>query len=185
VPASADQATGACGAVPAGRSPILVLGVGNELFTDEGLGCVAAARIARLGLDVDVRDGSTLGVALLPEIADRQALLILDAIATDRARPGEVVELRDGQLPSAGQLTMSAHQIGVAAALAAAVLAGRAPQRLAAVGMVPVCLSTGYGLSEAVAANMPEMIRTALAVLSEWGVDRLGGLRGYFRSGSP
>ncbi len=154
------------------RKPILVLGVGNELFTDEGLGCVAASRIAELRLkDVDVHDGSTLGVALLPEIADREALLILDAIVTERARPGDVVELRDGQLPSARQLTMSAHQIGVSDALAAATLAGRAPTRLAAVGMVPYRLTTGYGLSDEVTAGLPEMIRRALAVLAEWGVE--------------
>ena len=50
------------------RAPILVLGLGNELFTDEGLGIHAARRIEAMGLDgVDVLDGGTLGIALLPE----------------------------------------------------------------------------------------------------------------------
>ena len=63
------------------RPPILVLGIGNELFTDEGLGVVAARRIAQSGLPgVEVLDGATLGLALLPEIADRDAVLLLDAI---------------------------------------------------------------------------------------------------------
>lgn len=153
------------------RAPILVLGVGNELFTDEGLGCVAATRIAALNLPgVDVRDGSTLGIALLPELAGRQALLLLDAIVGGDAEPGDLVVLRGAEVPAHRQLTVSAHQIGVGEALAAAELAGCVPPRLAAVGMVPECLDTGYGLSAGVERRMDALIEQALGVLAEWGV---------------
>jgi hydrogenase maturation protease len=153
------------------RAGILVLGVGNELFTDEGLGCVAARMVAELGLPgVDVLDGATLGIALLPELADRTGLLLLDAITRRDTPPGELVVLRDGQVPANRELTVSAHQIGVSEALAAAELAERAPDRLAAVGMVPVSLDTGYGVSGTVAARLPAMVERARAVLREWGV---------------
>ncbi len=151
--------------------PVLVLGVGNELFTDEGLGCVAAREIEQLQLEgVDVRDGSTLGIALLPELAGRSAVLILDAITREDALPGELVVLHGEQVPANRQLTVSAHQIGVSQALAAAELAGCRPARLAAVGMVPVDLTTGWGLSPAVATQLPEMVSRAREILRGWGV---------------
>lgn len=158
------------GTVPS-RAEILVLGVGNELFTDEGLGCVAARTLAKLGLPgVDVLDGATLGIALLPELADRTALLLLDAIVRHDAAPGDLVVLRGREVPANRDLTMSAHQIGISEALAAAELAGCAPPRLAAVGMVPVCLETGYGVSETIRDRLPQMVAHARAVLREWGV---------------
>jgi hydrogenase maturation protease len=153
-------------------APILVLGVGNELFTDEGLGCVAARAVQRLDLPgVEVLDGSTLGIALLPSLADRDGVLLLDATVRRDAAPGEVIVLLGDDVPASRHLTMSAHQIGVSEALAAAELAGRRPPRLAAVGMVPVSLETGYGLSEQVARGLPDMVRAACGILRDWGVD--------------
>lgn len=70
----------------------------------------------------------------------------------------------------ARSLMMSAHQIGVVDALAAAELAGCAPQRLAAVGMVPISLEMGYGLSSGAEQAMAEVVEQALAQLAAWGV---------------
>lgn len=155
------------------RSPVLVLGVGNELFTDEGLGVAAAHRLAADPAAgravVEVLDGGTLGLALLPEIADREAVLVLDAILADGAAPGELVVLHDDEVTQAGALLISAHQLGVAEALAAADFAGRRPRRLAAVGMVPACLDTGYGLSPTAAAGLDRLVRAAQDILAEWG----------------
>lgn len=156
-----------------GRAPVLVLGVGNELFTDEGLGCVAAERVRRrlaaAGVDgVDVRDGSTLGLGLLPELADRRAVLLLDAILSDGAAPGDVVVLEGDDVPMTRRLTVSAHQIGVSEALAAAQFAGCCPDVVAAAGIVPAVLETGVGLSPAVEASMDALVEAALGILHRW-----------------
>lgn len=157
---------------PSGGAPVLVLGVGNELFTDEGLGCVAARAVGQLDLPgVEVLDGSTLGIALLPALAGRDAVLLLDATMRSDAAPGDLLVLRGEEVPASRHLTMSAHQIGVSEALAAAELAGCRPPQLAAVGLVPVSLETGYGLSDAVAQRIPDLVRAACAILREWGVD--------------
>ncbi|MHB9863570.1 hydrogenase maturation protease [Streptomyces sp. YIM S03343] len=154
------------------RPPVLVLGIGNELFTDEGLGVVAAHRIAGLSLDgLQVIDGGTLGIALLPEIAGREALLVLDAVVADGAEPGTVVVLHGDEVTRAQSLMVSAHQLGIAEALAAAELAGCRPHRLAAVGMVPADLDTGYGLSPLVGSRLDRLVRQALDVLAGWGVE--------------
>jgi hydrogenase maturation protease len=151
------------------RPPFLVLGLGNELFTDEGVGVAAACRLARLDLPgVEVLDGGTLGLALLPELEGREGLLLLDALLLPGGRPGEVAVLTGDELPGAHVLLTSAHQLGVVEALAAAELAGRAPGRVAAVGMVPSSLETGYGLTPLAAARVGAMVSRAAALLATW-----------------
>lgn len=158
------------------RPDVLVLGVGNELLTDEGLGVEAARRLAGLELaGVEVLDGATLGLGLLPEIADRQCLLLLDAMVADDARPGDVLTLLGDDVPHTRSLLLSVHEIGVADALAAAELAGRAPGQIAAVGMVPESLATGYGLTPLVQAHLPGVLAAALDVLRSWGVGPVDG----------
>lgn len=153
------------------RAETLVLGIGNELFTDEGLGVVAARRIADLALPgVEVLDGATLGLALLPEIADRTSVLLLDAVVAGELAPGTVLTLAADQIPMARSIMMSAHQIGVVDALAAAELAGCAPRRLAAVGMVPISLEMGYGLSPDAERGLDEVVDQALCQLAAWDV---------------
>lgn len=153
------------------RAETLVLGIGNELFTDEGLGVVAARRIADLALPgVEVLDGATLGLALLPEIADRTSVLLLDAVVAGELAPGTVLTLAADQIPMARSIMMSAHQIGVVDALAAAELAGCAPRRLAAVGMVPISLEIGYGLSPDAERGLDEVVDQALCQLAAWDI---------------
>ncbi|WP_088289941.1 hydrogenase maturation protease [Kineosporia sp. A_224] len=162
-------------AAVAGAEPFLVLGVGNELFTDEGLGCVAATRVAERvaaeGIEgVAVADGSTLGLGLLPALADRRCVLLLDAVLSAGSRPGDVLVLEGDDVPITRQLTMSAHQIGVSEALSAAQFAGCCPPVVVAAGIVPAVLETGYGLSPAVEASMDALVEAALVILRRWAV---------------
>jgi hydrogenase maturation protease len=149
----------------------LVLGLGNELFSDEGVGVAAARRIEERGLPaVEVVDGGTLGLALLPTIEGRTALLVLDAIVSEDMEPGEIV-VYDGQdLRREARLLWSAHQLGVNEVLAAADLVGSTPELVAAVGMVPASVDTGYGLSMVATESLPAMVDAALQVLASWGV---------------
>jgi hydrogenase maturation protease len=154
------------------RAGFLVLGLGNELFRDEGLGVEAARRVEALGLaDVEVIDGGTLGLGLLPEIDDRRGVLVLDAVVAEAAAPGDLVALNAADLIRPHLLLYSAHQIGVQEALAAAQLAGRAPRLVAGIGMAPFSLETGYGLTTAALERLPAMVDAALDVLSSWGVE--------------
>jgi hydrogenase maturation protease len=149
---------------------VLVLGLGNELFSDEGAGVVAAKRIEARRLDVEVVDGGTLGLALLPTIEGRRALLVLDAVVDEELEPGQVVLYGGEELRRQARLLYSAHQLGVTEVLAAADLVGSTPAQLAAVGVVPASIETGYGLSRVVAEALPEMVDQALAILRSWGV---------------
>jgi len=152
-----------------GRARFAVLGLGNELFTDEGVGVRAAFEVGKAGLrDLDVLDGGTLGIALLPEIEGRTGLLVLDAMVADDGVPGDIVVLEREELVRPRMLLMSAHQVGIAETLGAATLLGTAPQLLAAVGMVPFSLETGYGISRDAQQRLPEMVSVAAGILEAW-----------------
>ena len=152
-----------------GRAPFAVLGLGNELFTDEGVGVQAAWAVEREGLsDVEVLDGGTLGMALLPEIEGRTGLLVLDAMVAEGSKPGDLVVMDATELVRPRMLLMSAHQVGIAETLGAASLLGTTPRLLAAVGMVPYSLDTGYGLSPAAQERVPKMVEMAVGILTRW-----------------
>jgi hydrogenase maturation protease len=152
-------------------SDIAVLGLGNELFTDEGVGVVAAREIGTLSLeDVEVIDGGTLGLSLLPSIEGRRGLLVLDSVMVEGGEPGDVIVYDGDELRREARLLYSAHQLGVNEVLAAADLMGTSPGVLAAVGMVPSSLDTGYGLSDVAKEALPAMLEGALGVLASWGV---------------
>jgi hydrogenase maturation protease len=148
---------------------ILVLGLGNELFTDEGVGVAAARLVDEMELPgVEVLDGGTLGLSLLPVIEGRDALLVLDAVATEEGEPGTIVVYDAEEMRREARLLYSAHQLGVTEVLAAADLVGSTPRRVAAVGMVPASVETGYGLSAVAADALPRMVEKAGEILAEW-----------------
>lgn len=152
-------------------SDVLVLGLGNELFSDEGVGVAAAREMEQLGLPaVEVIDGGTLGLSLLPVIEGRSSLLVLDAVLAEDGKPGQIVVYEGDDLRRESRLLYSAHQLGVTEVLAAADLVGSTPGRVAAVGMVPASVGTGYGLSAAATAALPAMVDAACAVLAAWRV---------------
>ncbi len=152
-----------------GRAPVLVLGIGNELFEDEGIGPVAARMLEARGLSgVDIVDGGTLGLALLPQLEGRNGVLFLDAIAAREVEPGEILELDADDLDQPFQLCYSAHQLGLTEALQAARLVGQAPPLVAAVGMVPFSMETGYGLSPGATERMEALVDAAEDVLLRW-----------------
>lgn len=152
------------------RAPWLVLGVGNQLFTDEGLGIVAALKVATMSFpDVDVVDGGTLGLAMTPAIEGRKGVLVFDAVVKDGNIPGDVLVLQGEEVPTTRQMLMSVHQIGVIDALNAAKLAGTLPEYVAACGIVPVSLEDGWGLTEETEGKIDLLVHEGLKVLASWG----------------
>lgn len=153
------------------RAPHLVLGLGNELFTDEGVGVAAARRLAQRRLPgVEALDGGTLGIGLLPAVEGRETLLVLDAVVDPERRPGDLVVLDGAEIDRARGVLFSAHQVGITEVLGASALAGRAPVRIAAVGMVPASLETGYGLSATAEERLGPMVDLALDILARWEI---------------
>jgi hydrogenase maturation protease len=157
---------------PEGRDRAIVLGLGNILNRDEGVG-VHLLEILRRRLDdarsLEILDGGVLGMALLPLVESADSLLVLDAVDA-RREAGAIVELAGDEIPLYSSLKMSWHQVTFQEVLQLAQARGRLPRRLHLVGAQPADISTGLGLSPAVAAALPELVDRAVNVLSSWGL---------------
>lgn len=157
-------------ATPA-ASGVLVLGVGNPIMGDDGVGQrlleVLAARVPALA-GVEFLDAGTLGLMLLPQVERCGALLALDA-AQLGAAPGDVRVFEgdafDGFLKSARS---SVHELGLRDLVDAARLTGSLPQRRALVGVQPAQIGWGTNLSPPVAAAVPAAVEAARQVLERW-----------------
>ncbi|MGE5160190.1 MAG: HyaD/HybD family hydrogenase maturation endopeptidase [Betaproteobacteria bacterium] len=155
------------------RREVLVLGIGNMLWADEGFGVRAVealnAAMAYPGPDVLLLDGGTLGLNLLEHVEAARRVLVFDAIDFGLP-PGTLKVLRDDEVPRWGACKMSPHQNGFNDILALAQLHGRAPDAITAVGVQPVTLDDfGGSLTEPVRARLAEAVDLAVAQLAEWG----------------
>ncbi|WP_102223856.1 HyaD/HybD family hydrogenase maturation endopeptidase [Acidimangrovimonas sediminis] len=158
---------------------VLVLGIGNVLWADEGFGVRCVEALAeRWALPANVRllDGGTQGLYLLPFLEEADALIVFDAVDFGLA-PGALLTLRDGDVPQfLGAKKMSLHQTGFQDVLATAALMGYCPERLTLIGCQPVELEDyGGGLRPLVAERIAPAIDTALAELARWGIEALPG----------
>nr|WP_248679673.1 HyaD/HybD family hydrogenase maturation endopeptidase [Sinimarinibacterium sp. CAU 1509] len=152
---------------------ILILGIGNLLWADEGFGvrCVEALDAGwSFDDDVCLLDGGTQGLYLLPYVEQARKMLVFDAI--DWGLPPGTLQLIEGaEVPRfMGAKKMSLHQTGFQEVLACAELLGRCPE-LALVGVQPVELDDyGGSLREPVRAQIAPALELALQRLAVWGV---------------
>ena len=172
--AALDRASDGIGAAPdAEPAGTLLIGLGNLILGDEGVGVQAMRRLeAEYAFEpaVELVDGGTSGLDLLPLLTGRQRLLLIDALAAD-APPGTIRVIRDKAIRSALTEKVSLHHLGIADLLALAELLECAPPEIVLIGIVPARMEMHLGLSERLRECLPEVIDTALAVLGEWGID--------------
>lgn len=155
----------------AAQPQVLVLGLGNILLQDEGLGIRVLERlIEKHHLPTNVRavDGGVMGLDLLLYLEQADALLIIDAIQTGQP-PGTIVRLEGEAIPIALAIKMSVHQVGLQELLATSRLQGTLPSRIVLWGMEPASLEWGLDLSPPVAAQVDVLVEKAVAELAQWG----------------
>lgn len=151
----------------------MVMGLGNILNRDEGLGVHALkaleARLGGLVPQVEFVDGGVLGLNLLPWVEESSHLLVLDAIDA-RKTPGTVLELARDEIPLYTLIKMSDHQVTFQEVLAMASFRDHLPPQLHLVGAQPEDLSIGVGMSPSIEAVLPQILQRAEAILAEWGL---------------
>jgi hydrogenase maturation protease len=139
---------------------LLVLGLGNVLCADDGVGAAAVARLQRCFVapsSARVLDGGTLGLSLLPYLEDAEDVILIDAVREDRL-PGTLIRLCGDEVGPAVESRLSVHQVGVADLLSGLDLLGRSPRRIVLWGIVPSTLQLGLGRSAVVEANLPALV---------------------------
>jgi len=138
----------------------VVLGIGNVLLGDEGLGALATLELERrfhIPGGLEVMDGGTAGLELMPYVAGKDLLIIIDAIKSGK-EPGTVVRMEGEDVPVAFRQRLSPHQLGLSDLLAATMLLEETPDRMVLFGVEPVSMETGIGLSEKVAASFERLL---------------------------
>lgn len=152
-------------------SQAVVLGAGNPLLGDDGFGLAVLEELRTrwdLPPDVELVDGGTWGMSLLPSIESADALIIVDAINVGWP-PGMPVELEREELPRLLGVKLSCHQIDLRETIALADLRGRLPARAVAIGIQPLTLATGLVLSEPAARMVKPVAELVVARLLRWG----------------
>lgn len=162
---------------PSGNSTpsIVVLGIGNLLWADEGFGirCVEALqRRYEFGDNVQLIDGGTQGLYLIHHVQSADCLLIFDAVDYG-LEPGTLKLVRDDEVPKfLGAKKMSLHQTGFQEVLALAQLTGKYPRHVLLVGCQPEELEDyGGSLRATVRAAMEPALAQAIESLTAWGAN--------------
>lgn len=159
---------------PMKNTQLLILGIGNILWADEGFGvrCVEAMNAAyQFGGDVTLMDGGTQGLYLLPYLVEARRLIVFDAVDYGM-KPGEIVIAKDDEVPRfMGVKKMSLHQTGFQEVIACASLADKLPEAMVLIGVQPEQLEDfGGSLRETVKAQIPKAVNIALELIESWGI---------------
>ena len=155
------------------RCEVLVLGIGNLLWADEGFGVRCVEKLGaewQLPESVTAMDGGTQGLYLLPYVQGARRLIVFDAIDYGLP-PGTMKRVEGDQVPRfMGAKKMSLHQTGFQEVIAAADLTGQLPEQLLLIGVQPEELDDyGGSLRPAVKARLGEAVALAVAALRDWG----------------
>lgn len=156
------------------RTPvkILLLGIGNTLLCDEGVGLHVLQALASgtpLPPEVELLDGGTLSFTLAGPIQDADALIVVDA-AQLNAAPGTWQLLRGDAMDAflLGNRKSSVHEVGLTDLRAIAILAGHWPTQRALVAIQPARVDWGEQLTPAVAAALPPVAAAIHTLIAEW-----------------
>lgn len=153
---------------------VLVMGIGNVLWADEGFGVRCVEHIAEnwsLPDGVTLLDGGTQGLYLLPFLEEADTLLVFDAIDYGLA-PGTMKVIEGDAVPRfMGAKKMSLHQTGFQDVIATAQLMGYCPETLILIGCQPEELEDyGGGLRDVVVAQVAPAVEKGMALLADLGV---------------
>jgi hydrogenase maturation protease len=152
-------------------SSVLVLGLGNDILTDDAVGLVIAREMRRRFADhpeVAVVDSCEMGLSLLDFIAGHRDLIVVDSVQSGRASPGHLHEVGEEDIKTLPG--MSPHFLGVGEILALGRLLGLPMPGRVKLFAVEVAdpFTLGTNLSETVALALPEILERVTARVAEW-----------------
>lgn len=155
----------------AGRFSVLVLGLGNVLLGDDGLGAAAVARLERdyrSPPGVHLEEGGTLGLTLLGLLAQSDHVILVDAVKAD-SPPGTLIRLDGADVSDAVRDRLSPHQVGVADLLDAARLIDSYPLTVTLLGLVPEFIDLAVARSSSVDDGLDELVAAVVREVHSLG----------------
>lgn len=151
---------------------IVILGLGSVLMRDDGVGVHLLRELSRnydFASEVEMIDGGTSGMELLPELSGCDHLIVIDAVRAN-LEPGSILRLSDEQVPAFFKTKLSPHQAGLPDMLAALAFHGSAPRHTVLLGMQPEDISSGMSLSQKIQARIHALCDAVLQELTSCGI---------------
>ena len=152
---------------------IVVLGVGNTLLKDEGVGVRVVEELKKkftFPSNVRLVDGGTQGLWLLPTLQEADRLVVIDAVL-GKCEPGSIYRLEKDDLPKGLRLKQSAHDSDLIEALNLCALLDQAPQTVVVIGIEPEDISAyGLHLTPTIESRVPALVDQVLVELGKLGV---------------
>ena len=141
-------------------------------MSDDGVGVIVAQKLQqgyRFPDNVEILDGGTLGLDLLPKLENITNLILIDAVETGK-KAGTCIRLYGQELPIALETKISPHQMGLKDLLAVSELMGHSPREMILIGIQPGSIEMEIGLTPAVEAKLDTLINSVLMELEQWGI---------------
>ena len=155
------------------NAKISLIGMGNLLMGDEGVGVHAVEALKRkyeFPEEVRLLDGGTLGLDLLHWIEGMDRVLFVDAVDLKR-NPGTIAVIEDEDLPAFLGPKLSLHHVGLSDLLFASSFMGTRPAEIALVGIQPETMEIGLELSKTVMDRFEKLLQVVVEKLREWGLE--------------
>lgn len=152
---------------------VVVLGIGNTIMGDEGVGvhAVEALRLAYTLPDfVEIIDGGTSSMELLDDLASVDLLLVVDAVNAGKPE-GTLVRLAGSEVPVFFRSKLSPHQIGLSDVLASLEFVGQFPKQMVVIGLQAQNFDLGLELTPLIAARVPDLVAKVVAELAAHGIE--------------
>lgn len=140
---------------------ILVLGIGNILLRDEGVGVHAVNRFSELFNvleTVELIDGGTMGLDLMPYFEGKTHVIVVDAMQGNGEPPGTILRFSGSGVMTVLGDRISPHQIGLSDLLACTAVGSRLPEHIVLLGIVPLSLETGLQMTPTVQGKLDEIV---------------------------
>ncbi|HEY41802.1 MAG TPA: hydrogenase maturation protease [Dehalococcoidia bacterium] len=146
------------------RPSTLILGVGNILLSDEGIGVrvIEAMKDRDLPPDVELLDGGTASLELLNIMANRDKVIVIDAVEGG-GEPGTIYRFTPDDIKYQSMTFTSLHQISLLETLTDAKYLGIAPKTIVILGIEPKELGLGLDITPEVAAVIPRVVELVMA----------------------
>ncbi len=149
---------------------IKVIGIGNSLYQDEGVGVHVIPFLEEAipdSLGIEIVEGTTDGIRLLTPVEDADYLIIVDAINAGK-EPGTLITVTGEEIPKYFGVKMSVHQVGIQEVLSAAKLRDRLPEEMVMFGIQPQTISLGLELTDVVQSQVPQLVQMVVEQIKLW-----------------
>ena len=149
-----------------------LIGLGNILMRDEGIGVHVVNRFRErysVPDSVEIVDGGTCGLDLMPVIEGRRKVLIVDAVNFER-EPGYIGELVNDEIPARFSTKASLHHLGLMDVLSIVRLADAMPEEICIIGIQPKTMELGLDMTELMLDKIDVLVEKIVLKLREWNI---------------